>query len=65
MTDTIIRLLSFLVYAFLLNFFFSSWSVANQLSLKRILVLLGLTGIVSLTAFFLLPVALNHLSISL
>ncbi len=52
MTDTIIRLLSFLVYAFLLNFFFSSWSVANQLSLKRILVLLGLTGIVSLTAFF-------------
>lgn len=52
MIDTIIRLFSFLVYAFLLNFFFSSWSVTNQLSFKRILVLLELTGIVSLTAFF-------------
>jgi two-component system sensor histidine kinase AgrC len=52
MIDTIIRLFSFLVYAFLLNFFFSSWSVTRQLSFKRILVLLGLTGIVSLAAFF-------------
>ncbi|WP_203648466.1 sensor histidine kinase [Secundilactobacillus yichangensis] len=52
MIDTVIRLLSFLVYIFLLNFFFSSWSVTSRLSIKRILILLGLASIVSLAAFF-------------
>lgn len=52
MIDTAIRLLSFLVYIFLLNFFFSSWSVTSRLPIKRILILLGLASIVSLAAFF-------------
>lgn len=52
MTDTVIRLFSFLVYAFLLNFFFSSWAASSRLSLKRFLVILGLTCVVSFAAFF-------------
>ncbi len=58
MIDMTIRLFSFLVYAFLLSFFFSSWSVSTKMSILHILILIGLTGIVALTAY-LLPSKIN------
>lgn len=52
MIDASIRIASFLVYVFLLNFFFSSWSFPSRLSVIRLLALAGLTGGVWLTALF-------------
>ena len=58
MIDMTIGLFSFLVYAFSFEFFFSSWSVSTKMSILHILILIGLTGIVALTAY-LLPSKIN------
>ncbi|MDE3316782.1 GHKL domain-containing protein [Lacticaseibacillus zeae] len=51
MIDAVIRMCSFLVYVFLLNFFFASWSVSERRSLIWMMTLAGLAGIVAVSSY--------------
>ncbi len=53
--DMSIRLLSFIIYVFLINFFFSNWSSSLRLSLKSDLIILTLIGIIVLNSTLLPP----------
>lgn len=49
MIDMLVRLLSFIVYGFLLNFFFSSWSSSTKLTGRRFFLIVLLVIVVGIT----------------
>ncbi len=49
MIDMLVRLLSFIVYGFLLNFFFSSWSSSTKLTGRRLFLIVLLVIVVGIT----------------
>ncbi|MHC9532270.1 sensor histidine kinase [Dellaglioa sp. L3N] len=52
MVDALIRISSFIIYLFMLNFFFSSWSSNTRISVKYLITLFFLALIVLINSYF-------------